>query len=139
MTAKDKQQQIEAIQFWHESAQRDRATAQSLFEQKHHDWSLFVYHLAIEKLLKGLIMAAEKTPPYAHDLERLAAIAELPTSTGQKDKLMEITKYNIEAHYPNEKLALYRKATPEYTSEWQKHCENIDLLLENTLLQKIRQ
>lgn len=133
MTAKDKQQQQEAIQFWRESAERDRATAQSLFEQKHYDWSLFVYHLAIEKLLKGLVTQKEIDPPPVHKLVRLAELAGLQLSSEQRDWLSVVTQFNIEARYPDEKNAFYKKANHEFTALWQNRCNDLFIWLEKLI------
>lgn len=139
MTTEERQSQGKAIRYWLESAQRDRETSRSLLQSKHYDWSLFIFHLGIEKLLKALIINTEQTPPFTHDLERLAKLANLAPIEEQKEQLREITKYNIEARYAEEKLSLYRKATAKYTTEWHTHCENIFLWLENTLSHKNKQ
>jgi HEPN domain-containing protein len=133
MTSAEHQDQQKAIAHWLESALRDRDAARNLLKLKHYDWSLFVFHLAIEKLLKALIIATEQTPPFSHDLERLAQLTDLKLADEQKEQLREITKYNIEARYPEEKLSLYHKATAEYTAVWQRICEDIFIWLEQTL------
>lgn len=133
MMTLDQQRQQETIQFWRESAQRDRETAQSLFQLKRHDWSLFIFHLALEKMFKALVVKKGTTPPPTHDLERLAELADLTLSDERRDWLNEITGYNIEARYPSEKNALHQKATHVYTRQWHKRCEQIFLWLEQHL------
>lgn len=132
MSAEQRRQQ-EVVTFWRESARRDRDTAQSLFKLKHYDWSLFVFHLAIEKLLKALVVAAGTTPPPTHNLSRLAELATLTLTDEQRDWLEAITDFNIEARYPREKKALYDKATPEFTHLWHHHCATLFIWLEHLL------
>jgi len=124
MTA-DQRNQRNAIKFWDESSKRDLATARDLLKLKHNHWSLFIYHLAIEKLLKALVIQAGITPPYTHNLERLAKLARLNIDKEQSVVLKEITEYNLTARYPGEKLLLYKKATALYTEQWSKNCEEI--------------
>lgn len=133
MTAAEKRRQGEVITFWHESAKRDRATAQSLLTLKHFDWSLFIFHLAIEKLLKAVVVQHDITPPPTHNLARLAELAELTVTDEQRDWFDVITDFNIEARYPNEKKALYDKATPEFTQLWHGRCEELFIWLEQLL------
>lgn len=134
MTNVEKRRQATVIRHWANSAQRDRETAQSLYRSKHLDWSLFVFHLAIEKLLKAHVVAAEHTPPFTHDLVRLAVIAGLALSARYRAWLREISKYNIEARYAEEKRALFRKATPAYTRAWFRRCETIFQWLDKRFL-----
>ncbi len=69
----------EHILHWVKDSERGLETAKSMFVSKHYDWSLFVGHLAIEKLLKALWiqMNQSNTPPKIHNLLRLADGAKL--------------------------------------------------------------
>ena len=58
------------IQYWRESAQRDLGAARDLIKLKHYNWALFIYHLAIEKLLKGQLVKSDKEIPAIHKLVR---------------------------------------------------------------------
>lgn len=120
-------------EYWLESARRDRETARSLYELRRFDWSLFIYHLALEKLLKALVVQAGKTPPPIHHLNRLSDIAGADLSDTHQDWLTEITDFNIEARYDDVKLSFYRKATEEYASLWHGRCNELFLCLETML------
>lgn len=133
MTEQDRASQRKRIQYWHEAALRDRETAQSLKDLKRYDWSLFIYHLAIEKLLKALVVQAERTPPPIHQLNRLAELAGLKITPMYQEWLTEITDYNIEARYDDEKMSFYQKATGGYTRAWHQKCNEIFLWLEKQL------
>ena len=130
MTAADKKRQREAIRFWREQAARDRATAKSILKSKHYDWSLFLYHLALEKLLKALVVAAGETPPYTHNLLKLARLAGLAPTATQEEWFDQVTKFQLEARYPAQKLALHRLATPPYSRLWHHRCDRLYLWLE---------
>lgn len=109
---------LEQVAYWKDTSLRDWETAESLYKLKRYDACLFFCHLAIEKILKGII--AEKTgepAPYIHDLPHLAAIAELAVSEEQKMDLRFISTFNIAGRYDNVKQEFYKKCTKEYTEK----------------------
>ena len=110
--------QEEAINFWITSAQHNFSTAQDMFKTGHFDWCLFMWHLVIEKLLKGLISAKGETPIATHNLLKLAKQASVSLPGGYEDYLKEITTFNLEARYDDYKFAFYRKATKDFTTKW---------------------
>lgn len=111
--------------YWWQSAESNRLVAEDLFKLKHYDWSLFLWHLAIEKSLKAKIAAIGKEIPYVHDLLRLAKEANLPTTGERAEQLNEITTFNIEARYDDYKRAFYKKANKPYTEKWSAVCREI--------------
>ncbi|MCC6545303.1 MAG: HEPN domain-containing protein [Nitrospirae bacterium] len=44
------------ISYWHSSAKYDLSVATAMFKSKKYPYSLFMGHLALEKLLKALIV-----------------------------------------------------------------------------------
>ncbi len=108
-----------------QKAAHDKQTATDLFRLEHFDWCLFVWHLAIEKLLKALILKENKEILYIHDLVRLAKITNLPQTEDVLDSLREITTFNIETRYDDYKLSFYHKANKEYTQKWMQICEKL--------------
>ncbi|MBU2578508.1 HEPN domain-containing protein, partial [Patescibacteria group bacterium] len=78
----------EQILYWKTTAGRNWETACSLFKLKHYDACLFFCHLAIEKMLKGLVVKKTKqAAPYIHHLEKLAKLAELKLTEEQIENL----------------------------------------------------
>lgn len=133
MTATEKQSQQKSIRGWQQGAHHDRDVARSLLQNKHYDWSLFIFHLSIEKLLKALIVQAEGTPPPIHKLVRLSEIANITLSPEHREWLTEITEFNIEARYDDDKLSFYKKATRDYATLWHSRCEEIFLWLDKQI------
>lgn len=133
MTKEEQQAQQKRLAYWVESARRDRDAAHSMLELRRFDWSLFIYHLALEKLLKALVVKAGVTPPPTHHLNRLAELAAVEPSEEQQSWLTEITDFNIEARYDDAKQSFYRKATEEYASLWHQHCSHLFSWLEGKL------
>lgn len=121
--------QDEAYKYWIESAKRNQQVALDNYRLGHYDWSLFFYHLTLEKLFKGLIIKNAQVPPPVHDLSKLAKIAKVTLTQQYSDYLKKITTYNIEARYDDYKRSFYKKATKAYTEKWIKNCEEIIIWL----------
>lgn len=109
----------EHIQYWVTTAQHDMESALSMLDSRHFDWSLFVGHLALEKLLKAHWVKnnAGDIPPKIHHLVRLANEAGLPLTDVQSAFLADVNTFNIEARYPEEKFAFYKLCTKEFATE----------------------
>lgn len=115
----------ESIKHWFEAAERDSLTANDMFKLGHYNWSLFLWHLVIEKVIKCLIVKRGKEILLVHDLVRLASIAELSLTEEQKLILREITTFNIEARYDDYKEQFYKKATREYATVWRDNSKEM--------------
>ncbi len=130
MTAADRKQQQAVIAHWREGAERDWVVAQDNFQSGHYNWTLFLCHISIEKLLKALVVRAEQTPPFTHDLAKLWKLTSLPLSAEYWRWLTEIERFNIEGRYDDEKQSFYLKATKAYTELWLARCTEVFQWLE---------
>ena len=102
--------------YWLESSDQDYKTMLNLYESKDYNWSLFVGHLVIEKLLKALFFKSNIQPiPKSHDLLRLADILKIDMNEIQKEQLDMITTFNINTRYPDYKKAFFIKCDNEFT------------------------
>lgn len=125
------------IKFWQESAERSWNAALGLFKLKHYDACLFFCHLALEKLLKGLVVKqTSEIAPYIHDLERLAKLADLILSETQIQILRIITKFNVAGRYSDIKYAFYKKCTKGYTQKYLRISQKIILWLKREYQKK---
>lgn len=126
MTAKD------FLQYWLKTAADDWDTADKLIEDQKYHHSLFFCHLALEKLLKGIVFINTNSHALpVHNLVRLAKQAGLSLSEIQSNDFKEITSWNIEARYDSYKFTFYKKATREYTHKWFKKAKEIYIWLQN--------
>lgn len=95
------------------TAESDFETAETLLKSKrnlHH--CLFFCHLVVEKHLKALVVKETgDCAPKTHDLEYLMRKAKLDLSSEDISFLNELTKFNLEARYPDGKLKSYKAAT----------------------------
>lgn len=120
----------EIITYWIKSADKDYQAMTNLFEKGDYTWSLFVGHLLIEKLLKAVYaLKKPETPPFMHDLLRLAEKCRLDLDENQKDILDTITTFNIRARYDDYKMEFHNKCTKDFTEEWINHIKEIRIWL----------
>jgi len=91
-------------------------------------WSLFVGHLSLEKILKALYVKKNgTTPPYIHDLIKLAKKNYITLTAEQEQLLFEINEFQIETRYPEYKNQLYKKCTEEFTVTYLSHIKELYL------------
>jgi len=107
------------VKFWVDNSDRDFKTMINLVSAGDYHWALFIGHLVLEKLLKACYVKFTDTlPPFTHNLLRLAEKANLELSESQKDILVTVTAFNIQARYDDYKLAFYKTCTQEFTEKW---------------------
>lgn len=100
----------EQIAYWKRSSTRDLEAAKSLFAKRLYPQGLFFCHLAIEKLIKALVVRRTEAPaPFIHDLRRLAEIAGLSFDERRAAELDQLSTFNIAGRYADEKLDFYQR------------------------------
>lgn len=120
------------VKYWLDSAKETNDIAQESYNNTHYDWAFFQWHLALEKLLKGLIARREETPLPVHDLVKLSVAAKITLSKQQREQLDEITTYSIDARYDDYKRSFYKKVTQkDYREKWHSLCQEVFLWLTN--------
>ena len=105
--------------YWKNTAHEALASAEALEKASRFDHALFFCHLAIEKLLKGIVYKKTNEHPLPiHNLVKLAQQTNLPFTNEQRAALEEITTWNIQARYDDVKRDFFHKATPAFTKLW---------------------
>lgn len=90
----------ELINYWIDSSNDNYNSMLNIFNTGEYMWSLFIGHLVIEKLLKAYyVKNVNNEIPRTHDLLKIAMLANIALSEGQKDVLQNITLFNIESRY----------------------------------------
>lgn len=124
------------IKYWIETSDDDFVTMMTMFETKRFNWSLFVGHLMIEKLLKAYFLKSKQDfPPFIHNLLRLAELAEIGMTEEQKVFFVTVTAFNINARYDDYKLSFQKKCTLEYTTKWINELKTQRLWIKELILQ----
>ncbi len=107
------------ITYWIESSDDDFDTMMVMYQAKRYNWSLFIGHLMIEKLLKAYFVHVKLDyPPFIHNLLRLAEKSQLELTMDRKEQLITITAFNINTRYDDYKMTFKNQCTEEYTKEW---------------------
>ena len=99
-----------------------------LFENRKNTWCLFIGHLVIEKMLKGIYAKNNPQNPIApktHNLILLSQKAKLYVSQEIREKIQIINTFNISARYDDYKKSFEEKCTNEYTSKQVKNIEEV--------------
>ena len=119
---------IDLMEYWFKSADEDYDTMLYMKAGKKNTWCLFMGHLVIEKLLKGLY--AKNNPddaitPKIHNLILLSQKANLEVPIEIREKIQTINTFNISARYDDYKRNFDEKCTDDYTSEQVKNIEEV--------------
>ena len=110
----------EHIQYWVESAEHDLESAESLYLSGKYDWSLFIGHLVLEKVLKALYVRDNQNqlPPKTHNLVKLAENTNIVLTAEQKFFLDEVNDFNLEVRYPEYMRKFYKKCTKDFAESY---------------------
>ena len=127
---------IELMNFWLESSDRDYESMIKNYETKQYTWSLFIGHLVLEKLLKALYAKLNKTNPYPpkiHNLNILAEKCNWALNENQIKILFTCNSFNISSRYEDYKNEFYNKCTEKYTREQINNIDSIRQYLKSIL------
>ncbi len=109
------------IEYWITSAQHDIEAMENLFSSGNYDWSLFVGHLVLEKILKARWLFDNKNeeaiPPRTHLLDKLAKETAVQFDEKTLIWLVQANDFNLETRYPDYKMEFYKKATGQFAEE----------------------
>lgn len=106
------------VAYWLEGAKYDLSVANALHEKKKYPYALFMGHLALEKLLKALIVEkTKKHAPYTHSLSLLAEALNMEMPPKLVKRLPKFMEFHFEARYPKQQAKFYKKCTKEFTSK----------------------
>jgi|ERR1039457_771113 HEPN domain-containing protein len=114
------------IGYWLESAAYDLETGKTLLRSKKYPYALFFGHLAIEKVLKALVVKQTcDHAPFTHSLVVLAGKSALDIPEAMIDHLAEFMEFHTEARYPDAKMDFYQKCTKEFAQEKFKEIKEV--------------
>jgi len=83
-------------------------------------------HLALEKLLKALVVKKTKAhAPFSHSLPYLVEKPKIKIPEKILIKLREFMEFHFEARYPDANKAFYNKCTKAYTAEKLKDIKRV--------------
>ncbi len=114
------------IGYWLESAAYDLETGKTLLRSKKYPYALFFGHLAVEKVLKALVVKQTGDhAPFTHSLVMLAGKSALEIPEAMVDLLAEFMEFHTEARYPDAKMDFYQKCKKEFAQEKFKEIKEV--------------
>lgn len=91
------------VLYWLEGAEYDLDVADAMFRTEKYPYTLFIGHLALEKLLKALVVKNTKShAPYTHSLPLLASKLTINIPEEIEKPLVRFMEFYFEARYPDE-------------------------------------
>jgi len=106
----------EKVKYWIKISDEDLKIAGTMLENHYHLYTVFMCHQSIEKIFKsGYQKLINDTPPFIHDLPRLAKSADFYDLLSDKQKIFlnTINPFNIAARYPDYKDQLAQSLSDE--------------------------
>jgi len=107
------------IKYWVETSEADLASMESVFIAGRYDWSLFIGHLALEKILKAAWIKNNESniPTRTHILLKISEEAKLEFKEEEILILNRVTNFNLETRYPDYKMEFLKGCTKEFAEE----------------------
>lgn len=122
------------VQYWLDGAEYDLSTAIAMFEKEKYPYALFMGHLALEKLLKALVVRTSGShAPYTHSLPLLAEKTQLNIPKRMMKALARFMEFHFEARYPDDQNKFYKKCTKAFTNRNLNKMNEVYLWLKNQL------
>lgn len=91
------------VQNWLDSARYDLETARDMFRSGRYIYTVFMCHLALEKVLKAKVEEITgEEPPKTHDLEYLMKLAGLSPGEVMEDFILELSNLSVVTRYPRD-------------------------------------
>ena len=106
------------VKNWLDSADYDLETAEHMFQTGRYIYTVFMYHLALEKALKAKVQEVTgTTPPKTHNLMHLVDLALLSPDQEMGKYLSKLSNLSIPTRYPEDFQKLVEAFTKEKTDE----------------------
>jgi len=114
------------VAYWLEGAEYDMGVADAMYQTEKFPYALFMGHLALEKLLKALVVKTQgEHAPYTHSLPLLADKLTFEIPQEIKKKLARFMEFYFESRYPEDTKDFYRRCTRKFTENSLKEIKEI--------------
>ncbi len=109
---------------WIDQSEYDFETAKAMLKTKRYIYCVFMCHLSVEKMLKGLYWKNLKdVPPKAHSLVYLVQIQKLDLPEGIKGFFENLDEVSVPTRYPDQLERLLKVYDPKRTEDILKETE----------------
>lgn len=122
------------VQYWLDGAEYDMGVAEAMYEKEKYPYALFMGHLALEKLLKALVVKnTQEHAPYTHSLSLLAEKSGIEMPAKTLKRLARFMEFHFETRYPKEQKKFYKKCTKEFTTKKMQEIKEVFTWLKKRL------
>ncbi|MBI4654702.1 MAG: HEPN domain-containing protein [Nitrospirae bacterium] len=122
------------VKYWLDGAKYDMGTATAMFKTKKYPYALFMGHLALEKLLKALVVRdTQKHAPYTHSLSLLGEKLDIEIPEKIMKRLVRFMEFHFEARYPEAQRKFYKKCTKKFTNKKMQEIKEVFIWLKERL------
>ena len=120
------------ISYWLDGSEYDMGVADAMYSTGKYPYSLFMGHLAIEKLLKAIfVKQRNEHAPFTHSLPFLADKLQTDFPKEIILKMREFMEFYLETRYPDSNKFFYEKCTKTYTEQKLREIKEVYLWLKN--------
>jgi len=113
-------------QEWVKQADYDMDTAEYMFEGGRHIYTVFMYHLSIEKALKGLYAKKlNEVPPKIHNLLYLVEKIKLNLPDDLYKTVAILNDLSVPTRYPDDLEKMVKNYYKEKTKELLENCKEV--------------
>jgi len=120
---------------WLKQALYDIDSAMAMFKSRRYIYTIFLSHLAIEKILKAIYTNKfSKNPPRTHDLVYITSEAGLELTENARDYLEFINKLSVPTRYPDELSSMMKTFNRKATLEFYQKTKEVFEWLRSTYL-----
>ena len=114
------------IKEWLRQSEYDYETARYMFDGGRYFYAVFMAHLSVEKLLKGLYQhRLDEIPPRTHNLIYLATKCHLDLNEEDKKFLIKLNEAQIVTRYPEYLNEISREYSSTKTEDILSHVERL--------------
>lgn len=131
---REKKKKIKPPTEWFIQAEYDVEAAKTLLKSGKHIYAIFLFHLSIEKALKGLYAKKfDREPRKTHDLGYLQEEIGLILPDKQQHILDALNHLSVPTRYPDELKKLLGVYKKDRTEQFYKQTKELLLWLKKTL------
>jgi len=115
-----------AVENWVKSSEYDIRTAKVMEEGGRHIYVVFMCHLAVEKLLKAVVIKkTRKIPPKTHDLYYLIKLAGLEIPLAYQKIISHLSQVSIPTRYPEDIVKISRQYNKTVALKYLKEAQGL--------------
>ena len=105
-------------QEWLKQADYDIKTAEIMFDNKRYFYAVFMCHLSIEKVLKGIYLdRLKEIPPKTHNLVYLVEKIKLLLPENLYDSVFALNRVSVPTRYPDDIQRMLKDYNEERTKK----------------------